>query len=314
MKSLQRTSHQQYYQLFCVKALKEMTVDFILALQYDEVNVNNDPRIFSNYGHIVRKSSMDGAMDMKTYYMLTEEDNSSAESGHSLPLSMDEVKASRAPCNCSARADGSSNTKDTATAAAHKLADRIAKSMRLNLMPYCVGEDRFKTELYLWRYIIIYLDRAREKEQQFKRKIGEDSNVASQRESFALMFTLDLDRRIVVEAKDEELKQEVEHHIGAARELLDFSPGIQVLKTEVNTAETFLRDGVFYEPVPPEESKAVIMSMEKEFLGTGRWYRRVQRPSRHGSPVDSRNHEPADGVAVALDPQEVASGVQDMAL
>ncbi|KAH6644940.1 hypothetical protein BKA67DRAFT_664794 [Truncatella angustata] len=155
-----------------------MTVDFILALQYDEVNVNNDPRIFSNYGHIVRKSSMDGAMDMKTYYMLTEEDNSSAESGHSLPLSMDEVKNK--------------------------------------------------------------------------------------------------------EAKDEELKQEVEHHIGAARELLDFSPGIQVLKTEVNTAETFLRDGVFYEPVPPEESKAVIMSMEKEFLGTGRWYRRVQRPSRHG--------------------------------
>ncbi|KAH6653537.1 hypothetical protein BKA67DRAFT_519208 [Truncatella angustata] len=82
----------QYCQVCCSDEIKSTMVDFIMGLQYNEIDIDVDPCIFPACGHFVAKSSMDGVMDMKAHYTMSAEDNPIAVSGISRPFLMDEVK------------------------------------------------------------------------------------------------------------------------------------------------------------------------------------------------------------------------------
>ncbi|KAI0904565.1 hypothetical protein F4823DRAFT_203748 [Ustulina deusta] len=84
----------KYCQVCCVEEIKSKDVDFIMGMQYHEVNLDEDPCIFPHCGHFLTKTNMDGHMDLKAHYEMSAEDDSSpiALSNSSIPFSMDEVK------------------------------------------------------------------------------------------------------------------------------------------------------------------------------------------------------------------------------
>ncbi|KAI1856035.1 hypothetical protein JX265_011932 [Neoarthrinium moseri] len=63
-----------------------------MALQYQDIDLDEDPCIFPDCGHFVTKSSMDGVMDMKTQYLMSPDGLPVEVSGSSVPFSMDEIK------------------------------------------------------------------------------------------------------------------------------------------------------------------------------------------------------------------------------
>ncbi|KAI1812209.1 hypothetical protein GGS20DRAFT_41895 [Poronia punctata] len=85
----------KYCQTCCSEEIKAADVDFIMGLQYHEVNLDEDPCIFPDCGHFITKSNMDGVMDLKAHYEMSTEADSCpiAVSSNSIPFSMDEVKA-----------------------------------------------------------------------------------------------------------------------------------------------------------------------------------------------------------------------------
>jgi hypothetical protein len=67
-------------------------VDFIMALPYHEIDLNEDPCIFPDCGHFLTKTNMDGIMDLKAYYEISAEENPTAVSSNSEPFSVEEIK------------------------------------------------------------------------------------------------------------------------------------------------------------------------------------------------------------------------------
>ncbi|KAI0553283.1 hypothetical protein F4679DRAFT_571330 [Xylaria curta] len=84
----------KYCQACCSEDIKSTTVDWIMGMQYHEINLDEDPCIFPDCGHFLTKSNMDGVMDLKAHYQMSAEDSPSpiALSSSSMPFSMDEVK------------------------------------------------------------------------------------------------------------------------------------------------------------------------------------------------------------------------------
>ncbi|KAI1335495.1 hypothetical protein F5Y15DRAFT_409082 [Xylariaceae sp. FL0016] len=82
-----------YCQQCCSDDEKSAIVDFIVATKYCEVDLDEDPCIFPDCGHFLTRSNMDGLMDLKAHYQLSESDIPIAISNSSHPFSMDEVKA-----------------------------------------------------------------------------------------------------------------------------------------------------------------------------------------------------------------------------
>ncbi|KAI1449992.1 hypothetical protein F5Y02DRAFT_406546 [Annulohypoxylon stygium] len=83
---------KKFCQECCSEDIKKVMVDFIMATEYHETDLDEDPCIFPDCGHFVTKSSMDGIMDMKSHYKMSAEGNPIAISNASEPFSMDEVK------------------------------------------------------------------------------------------------------------------------------------------------------------------------------------------------------------------------------
>ncbi|KAI0182886.1 hypothetical protein EV127DRAFT_377975 [Xylaria flabelliformis] len=84
----------KYCQVCCTEDIKSTTVDWIMGMQYHEINLDEDPCIFPDCGHFLTKSNMDGVMDLKAHYEMSTEDSPSpvSLSSSSMPFSMDEVK------------------------------------------------------------------------------------------------------------------------------------------------------------------------------------------------------------------------------
>ncbi|KAI1806387.1 hypothetical protein F4811DRAFT_560463 [Daldinia bambusicola] len=82
----------KFCQTCCSEEIKSVEVDFIMGMQYHEIDLNEDPCIFPDCGHFVTKTNMDGIMDMKAHYEISAEDNPTAILNTSQPFSMDEVK------------------------------------------------------------------------------------------------------------------------------------------------------------------------------------------------------------------------------
>jgi hypothetical protein len=85
----------KYCQTCCDDEIKSAVVDFIMGMSYQEVNLDEDPCIFPDCGHIITKTNMDGLMDLKVHYEMSsgEESNPVALLSTSIPFSMKEVKA-----------------------------------------------------------------------------------------------------------------------------------------------------------------------------------------------------------------------------
>ncbi|KAJ3578079.1 hypothetical protein NPX13_g2489 [Xylaria arbuscula] len=84
----------KYCQECCADDIKSTIVDFIMGSQYHEVNLDEDPCIFPDCGHILTMTNMDGLMDLKAHYKMSPDLDSCpvALSSSSAPFSMDEVK------------------------------------------------------------------------------------------------------------------------------------------------------------------------------------------------------------------------------
>ncbi|RYP42242.1 hypothetical protein DL767_000406 [Monosporascus sp. MG133] len=82
----------KYCQRCCDPEIKNIVVDFIMGMQYHEINLDEDPCIFPDCGHFTTKSNMDGIMDMKAHYHMSDDENPIAIAKASKPFSMKEVK------------------------------------------------------------------------------------------------------------------------------------------------------------------------------------------------------------------------------
>ncbi|GAP86863.2 putative nf-x1 finger and helicase [Rosellinia necatrix] len=85
---------QKYCQICGTGEVRSTMVDFIMGMEYHEINLDEDPCIFPDCGHFITKTNMDGIMDLKAHYEMSAEEDSSpvALSSSSTPFSMDEVK------------------------------------------------------------------------------------------------------------------------------------------------------------------------------------------------------------------------------
>ncbi|CAJ2511696.1 Uu.00g073210.m01.CDS01 [Anthostomella pinea] len=83
--------------------IKSMTVDFIMFETYADINLDDNPCIFTACGHIFTIGSMDGIMDMPKHYVIdTETDKPRALKTSSEPFSSGELKVCPA-CRSSLR-------------------------------------------------------------------------------------------------------------------------------------------------------------------------------------------------------------------
>ncbi|KAI1502244.1 hypothetical protein F5X99DRAFT_162799 [Biscogniauxia marginata] len=83
----------KYCQKCCSEEIGAIDVDFIMGVQYHEVNLDEDPCIFPDCGHFLTRSNMDGLMDLKAHYDMSSNDDTPVAMLHSSePFSMDEVK------------------------------------------------------------------------------------------------------------------------------------------------------------------------------------------------------------------------------
>lgn len=81
-----------FCQTCCSQHTKSIVVDYLEGLQYHEIDLDTDPCIFPQCGHIITKQNLDGLMDMKAHYKMSSEENPVSILGNSQPFSMDEVK------------------------------------------------------------------------------------------------------------------------------------------------------------------------------------------------------------------------------
>ncbi|KAI0013665.1 hypothetical protein F4779DRAFT_625159 [Xylariaceae sp. FL0662B] len=82
----------KYCQKCCSEDVEDREVDFILGMVYREIDLDEDPCVFPDCGHFLTKSNMDGLMDMKSHYEISDVGDPVSILGSSSPFSMDEVK------------------------------------------------------------------------------------------------------------------------------------------------------------------------------------------------------------------------------
>ncbi|KAI0835276.1 hypothetical protein F5Y06DRAFT_289184 [Hypoxylon sp. FL0890] len=82
----------KYCQMCCSEDIKSVQVDFIMGMEYHEIDLEEDPCIFPDCGHFKTMTNMDGVMDMKAHYEMSAEGYPKALINASQPFSMDEVK------------------------------------------------------------------------------------------------------------------------------------------------------------------------------------------------------------------------------
>jgi hypothetical protein len=70
-----------------------MMVDFIMGMQYRDINLDEDPCVFPDCGHVVTATNMDGVMDMAAHYEISADGYPKSITNSSRPFSMEEVKA-----------------------------------------------------------------------------------------------------------------------------------------------------------------------------------------------------------------------------
>jgi hypothetical protein len=82
---------------FCQKCaapeVREQQADLVLFEAYGDIDLDDDPCMFTACGHIFTLSSMDGIMDMSKHYILDDDNVPSAIQTTSEPFSSDELKA-----------------------------------------------------------------------------------------------------------------------------------------------------------------------------------------------------------------------------
>ncbi|KAI0118538.1 hypothetical protein F4776DRAFT_258264 [Hypoxylon sp. NC0597] len=82
----------KFCQTCCAEDIKSLEVDFIMCMEYREIDLDEDPCIFPDCGHFKTMTNMDGVMDMKAHYEMSAEGHPTALVNASQPFSMDEVK------------------------------------------------------------------------------------------------------------------------------------------------------------------------------------------------------------------------------
>ncbi|KAK7755474.1 hypothetical protein SLS62_002403 [Diatrype stigma] len=82
----------KFCQTCCSADIKSAVVDYIMGMEYHEIDLDEDPCIFPQCGHFITRSNMDGIMDMKAHYDMSPEGNPTSLARASLPFSLDEVK------------------------------------------------------------------------------------------------------------------------------------------------------------------------------------------------------------------------------
>ncbi|OTA67744.1 hypothetical protein K449DRAFT_364164 [Hypoxylon sp. EC38] len=83
---------KKFCQTCCAEEIKSLEVDFIMCMEYREIDLDEDPCIFPDCGHFKTMTNMDGVMDMKAHYKMSAEGHPTALVNASQPFSMDEVK------------------------------------------------------------------------------------------------------------------------------------------------------------------------------------------------------------------------------
>jgi len=81
-----------FCQLCCSDDLKSATVEWIEMKQYHEADLDGDPCVFLDCGHIVAISSMDSQMDLGKHYDMDSAGRPVAVRSGSVPFGTDEVK------------------------------------------------------------------------------------------------------------------------------------------------------------------------------------------------------------------------------
>lgn len=86
---------------YCQKCGSEdvlsMVADYLMMSEYKEVNLDEDPCVFPDCGHILTRTSMDGSIAMGEHYDLDESDSPIAIKTPSKPFAMDDVKFKTCP-------------------------------------------------------------------------------------------------------------------------------------------------------------------------------------------------------------------------
>ncbi|KAH8693395.1 hypothetical protein GQ44DRAFT_792364 [Phaeosphaeriaceae sp. PMI808] len=80
-------------QICCTAKVKEVCADFIMLDTYGEVDLEENPCIFPNCGHIMTLNSMDGHMAMKDHYVFDENGAITKIKNNAAPFSQEELKA-----------------------------------------------------------------------------------------------------------------------------------------------------------------------------------------------------------------------------
>ncbi|KAI0480764.1 hypothetical protein GGR56DRAFT_664259 [Xylariaceae sp. FL0804] len=82
----------KFCQQCCSEEIRSTDVDFIMGLEYHEIDLDEDPCIFPDCGHFRTRTNMDGLMDMTAHYNMSGEELPNAILKSSRPFSMDEIK------------------------------------------------------------------------------------------------------------------------------------------------------------------------------------------------------------------------------
>lgn len=72
--------------------IKSVVVDYLEGQQYHEIDLDEDPCVFPQCGHIITRLNLDGYMDMKAHYNISPDGTPVSILSGSQPFSMDEVK------------------------------------------------------------------------------------------------------------------------------------------------------------------------------------------------------------------------------
>lgn len=92
----EKCPNSRYCQKCADESVKNLVVDYIMALTYTEIDLNHSPCIFPSCGHILTLESMDGHMEIQKHYIISEDPNAenpiTALKTRSIPFSSPEMK------------------------------------------------------------------------------------------------------------------------------------------------------------------------------------------------------------------------------
>ena len=82
----------RYCQTCCSAEIKDVMVDYVSLTSYGETNLDEDPCLVPDCGHILTVSSMDGSLRLTDYYEANSNGEITALKGSSLPFSREEIR------------------------------------------------------------------------------------------------------------------------------------------------------------------------------------------------------------------------------